>query len=266
MRLRGAGYADRYLKIMNKNKKWLSYNNLAWTELIISSPEEYREEYEILCRAIIDHSDFKPETLLHLGCGAGIYDHTFKKYFNVTGVDISNGMLKIARKLNPEVKYIHGDMQDIRLKSRFDAVAIPDSIGYMTTVKDLRKAINTAYKHLNTGGILLIVAHMRDNFKENNFVYTGSNKDIKITIFENNFITKKTNYEATIVYLIRRKKKLEIYIDKHAIGLFNSTTWNKLLKEKNFSIKKINAENIYDRFMLQDGDYPQIMFICKKLK
>ena len=175
-------------------------------------------------------------------------------------------MLKIAKKLNPEVKYIHGDMREIRLKLRFDAVAIPDSIGYMTTVKDLYKAINTAYRHLNAGGILLIVAHMRDNFKENNFVYTGSKKDIKITIFENNCITNKTNFEATFVYLIRRKNKLEIYTDKHTIGLFNLTTWKKLFKEKGFSLKKINAENTYDRFMLKDVDYPQVMFICRKIR
>ncbi len=251
---------------MKRINKWLSYNDLAWTELIISSPEEYRQESETLCKAIIDHSKSMPETLLHLGCGAGIYDYTFKNYFNVTGVDISNSMLEIARKLNPDVKYIHGDMREIRLKSRFDAVAIPDSIGYMTTVKDLLKAINVAYNHLNIGGILLIVAHMRENFMENNFVYTGSKNNTKITIFENNYITNKTDYEATILYLIRRNKQLETYIDKHTIGLFNSIIWNKLLKEKGFNIKKVRVANIYERFMLQNGNYPQIMLICRKLR
>ena len=251
---------------MNKANKWLSYTDLAWTELIISSPEEYREETKSFCKAIINNSKNKPQTLLHLGCGAGINDYTFKKHFKVTGIDISNEMLKIARKLNPEVKYIHGDMREIRLKLRFDAVAIPDSIGYMTTERDLRRAINTAYRHLNTGGILLIVVSIRDNFKENNFIYTGSKKDIEITVFENNCITSKTNYEATLVYLVRRKNKLEIYTDKHTIGLFNLLTWEKLLKGKGFSLKKINVENIYDRFMLKDGDYPQMMFICRKIK
>ncbi len=175
-------------------------------------------------------------------------------------------MLKAARHLNEDVKYIYGDMRDINLKSKFDIVAIPDSIGYMTSVKDLRKTINTAYSHLNMDGILLIVAHMRENFKENNFVYTGSKNNIDITIFENNFITNKTNYEATIIYLIRCKKKLKIFTDVHTLGLFHSTIWDTLLKKTGFSIKKFNAENIYDHFIFKDGEYPQIMFICKKLK
>lgn len=251
---------------MNKRVKWAAYNDLAWTELIVSSPEEYREETELYCKIMINHSKTKPKTVLHLGCGAGINDYTFKKHFKVTGVDISNEMLKIARELNPEVKYINGDMREIKLRTRFDAVTIPDSIGYMTNLKDLSKAINTAYLHLNNGGILLIVAHIRDNFRENNFVYTGKKKDINITIFENNYITNKTTYEATLVYLIRRKKQLDIYTDKHTIGLFSLTSWNRILKENCFSIKKINSENTYERFMLRDGDYPQVMFICRKTK
>ena len=251
---------------MKRNRKWLSYNALAWTESIISSPKKYREESELFCKTIINSSKTKPKTLLHLGCGAGIYDYTFKKHFKVTGIDISKKMLKLARQINPGIKYIEGDMRKIKLKSQFDAVIIPDSIGYMTTIKDLRKAINTAYWHLNTGGILMIVAHIRDNFKENNFIYTGSKKDIKITIFENNYITNKQNYEATIIYLIRRKNKLKIYTDKHTIGLFNLDTWNKLLKERGFNTKKIKAKNTYDRFMLKDGAYPRVVFICRKIK
>ncbi len=251
---------------MNKKNKWISYNNLAWTELLISSPNDYRKETELYCKIIMDNSKLKPKTLLHMGCGAGIYDHTFKKHFNVTGIDISSGMLKIARKNNPKVKYILGDMRNIKLDNKFDAVIIPDSIGYMTTVRDLNKTINTAYRYLHIGGVLLIVTHLRDSFNENNFVYTGNNKIKNITIFENNHIINKSNYEATIIYLIRHKNNLKIYTDIHTIGLFTLDTWKKLLKEIGFNIKIVKAENIYERFLLNDGDYPQQIFICKKSK
>jgi len=249
---------------MKKNNTYISYDDLAWTEVIITSPKEYEKEVKPLCKAILDNSKTKPSTLLHLGCGAGGYDYTFKKYFKVTGVDISKSMLKVAKQLNKDVKYIHGDMRNINLKSKFDVVAIPDSLGYMTTIQDLRKTINNACNHLNIDGILLLVAHMRDNFKENNFVYTGKSKDIEITIFENNFITGKNSYEATIIYLIRRKRKLKTYIDTHTIGLFDLKTWQDLLKEKDLKINKINLNNIYERYMLKDGEYPQVIFICKK--
>ena len=249
---------------MNKNKKWLSYNDLAWTELIITSPEACCEETELYSEIIINNSTTKPEKLLHLGCGAGMNDFTFKKHFAVTGVDLTSPMLEIARKLNPEVKYTPGDMRNIRLKDKYDAVTIPDSIAYMTTESDLQKTLQTAYYHLNPGGVCLIVVHIRDTFKENNFVYSGKQGDIHVTVFENNYISGETNYEATIVYLIRRQNKLEIFTDTHTLGLFDMQLWKNLFRRTGFRLKQQKAADTYDRFIVGEGDYPQYIFIGKK--
>ncbi|MFC1972548.1 class I SAM-dependent methyltransferase [Chloroflexota bacterium] len=113
---------------MKHRTKWRAYSELAWTEPIIAPPEEYTEETEQYSKAIKEHSKIEVRTLFHLGCGAGGNDYTFKKHYNVTGVDISENMLEIARRLNPEVVYYHGDMRTIELGECFDAVAVPDSI------------------------------------------------------------------------------------------------------------------------------------------
>jgi len=249
-----------------KKIKWKAYNDLAWTELILSSPEDYIEETELYCKALIDHSKIKINTLLHLGCGAGINDYTFKNRFKVTGVDISKGMLKVARNLNPDVTYLLGDMRTIRIFELYDAVAIPDSIGYMVTFEDLKKTILTAYNHLKPGGVLLIVAHLREDFKANNFVYSGSKGEINITLFENNHIldTTKERYAAVLVYLIRCKGSLKIYHECHTIGLFSSETWVKLLRNIGFGIKQIKINDLYDRFIMGADEYSQTMFVCRK--
>ena len=242
------------------------YSDLAWTEHIIAPPEDYVEETELFSKIIKEHSKIEARTLLHLGCGAGGNDHTFKKHFEVTGVDISEEMLEIARKLNPEVTYLNGDMRTIRLKESFEAVAIPDSIGHMTTVRDLRKAILTAYRYLKPGGVLLIVTLISEEFRENNFVYTGSRGDVEVTIFENNYAPHPggTTYEATGVYLIRRKGKLEIHSDTDTIGLFKLSTWLDLLKDTGFEVKQMKLEHSYDRFLVGEGEYPLEMFVCCK--
>ena len=249
-----------------KKSKWRTYSDFAWTEHIIAPPEEYVEETELFNKIIKEHSRIEARTLLHLGCGAGGNDYTFKRHFKATGVDISEGMLEIARKLNPEVTYLYGDMRTIRLKECFDAVAIPDSIGHMTTVRDLRKAILTAHRHLKPGGVLLIVTHISEEFKENNFVYTGSKGGVEITLFENNYVPDPagTTYEATIVFLIRRKGKLEIHSDTDTIGLFKLSTWLGLLKEIGLEVKQKKLEHSYDRFLVGEGEYPLLMFVCSK--
>ena len=249
-----------------KKTKWRTYSDFAWTEHIIAPPEMYVEETNLFSKIIKEHSEIKASTLLHLGCGAGGNDYTFKRHFKVTGLDISENMLEIAGNLNPEVLYLNGDMRTIRLNECFDAVAIPDSIGHMTTVDDLHKVILTAYKHLRSGGVLLIVAHISEEFKENNFVYTGSKGEVEITLFENNYVPDPagTTYEATFVFLIRRNGKLEIHSATDTIGLFKLSTWLDLLKEIGLEVKQMKLAHSYDRFLIREGEYPLLMFVCNK--
>jgi SAM-dependent methyltransferase len=247
--------------------EWLAYNELAWTETILAPPDEYEETTEPLINAIREHSVNEVETLLHLGCGAGGNDYIFRRYYQVTGIDISEKMLEIARELNPEAVYYHGDMRTIELGELFDVVVAPESIDYMKTEDELYSAIMTAQKHLKPGGLFLVVANIAERFSQNNFVYTGSRDDIEITLFENNYIPPYpgTTYEATLVYLIRRNGKLEIYTDHHVLGLFKLETWLDLLKKAGFDTnKQISMDHAYDRFMVGEGKYPRSMFVCRK--
>ena len=123
---------------------WMAYNKLAWTDDILAPPETYEEETLIYVEAIKSRISVQNVTMLHLGCGAGGHDFHFKKHFSVTGADISEGMLALAKKRNPEVTYVKGDMRTIDLNRKFDVVVIPDSIMYMTTLEDLKKTIMNA--------------------------------------------------------------------------------------------------------------------------
>ena len=229
-------------------------------------PDEYAEDTELFEKLIRNNSKIEVKTLLHLGCGAGNNDYTFKRHFKVTGVDISEDMLEIAKNYNPEVNYICADIREIKLKECFDAVAIPDCISYMKTKSYLRKLINGACRLLKPGGVLLIVAHTSEEFMENDFVYTGCKGDIEITIFENNYIldSARTAYEATFIYLIRRAGELQMHIDRHTLGIFKEMTWLSLLENVGLTINQMKMEHTYDRFILGEGEYPLSMFICCK--
>lgn len=246
--------------------QWKSYNELAWTESILTPPGSCADEVEAYCRVVKENAVAPVKSLLHLGCGAGVFDFTFKKHFEVTGVDLSPGTLEEARKLNPEVTYLEGDMRSFELQETFDCVAIPDSIGYMTTVEDLENALRTAGKHLRPGGILLIVAHTGEEFRENNFAYSGSRGEIDITVFENNFIPdpEGTTYEATIVYLIRTRGRLETAVESHTLGVFKLAVWRRLLGELDFRVAELRMDHLYDDFLLGAGEYRMTMFVCGK--
>jgi hypothetical protein len=58
---------------------------------------------------------------------------------------------------------------------------------------------------------------------------------------------------------------LEIYNDRHILGLFKLETWLNLLKKAGFdTIHQISMDHAYDSFIVGEGKYPRSMFVCSK--
>jgi hypothetical protein len=152
------------------------------------------------------------------------------------------------------------------LDRQFDAVAIPDSIDYMASAEDLKQAIQTAMMHLKAGGVLLVVAKTEEIFQNNNFAYSGEKDGIHITLFENNFINPfhPNTYEATLVYLIRQKGELTIHTEQQVLGLFSQAIWDEVFKNAGITMRKTSLNRIYDRVLLNDGEYPLAIFTGRK--
>jgi len=131
------------------------YTDLAdgWT--LLSPVEEYVEEAALFEAALLDHASTRPRTLLELGAGGGNNVFYLKADFEMTLVDLAEGMLRQSRKINPELLHHQGDMRDVRSGEQFDAVFIHDAIDYMTTRDDLERAMTTAYAHCRAGGVAL---------------------------------------------------------------------------------------------------------------
>lgn len=240
---------------------WIVYNELAWVDQVLGVVEDYAEEAQIYIDALKKYFSGKKPDMLHLGCGAGGHDFHFKKHFTVTGVDLSGGMLEIARKINPEINYLQGDMRIVELGRKFDIVIIPDSIAYMTTIEDLIAALQNCVKHLKEGGVLLVVIHTREEFSNNNFAYTGEKDGVHVTVLENNHIISESSYEAGIFYLIRRDGKREIFHEVHTLGLFPYEKWQEIFQECGLKMAEQNLDHLYDPYLLNEGEYKLKMLI-----
>lgn len=214
------------------------YNDLSWTWPIISPPSDYVEEADKTHRMLAKHAKMEVKTLLNLGCGGGHDDFGLKRYFEITGVDLSPAMLGLARKLNPEVTYIEGDMRTIRLNKTFDAVHLGDAVNYMLTPDDLRAAFQTSYDHLKPGGAMItFVEQTPEGFVQNKTTVTGHSKgDVEIIFIENYYDPdpRDTTYEGTFAYFIRKGGKQQVEFDNHICGIFSLEIWINLMAEAGF--------------------------------
>lgn len=234
------------------------YKDLAWLWPLWEDLEIYKKESNRIVKLIIKHSKIKTRTLLDIGCGGGKNASHLKKHFQVTGIDISKQMLRNARKLNPECKFITADMRNFDLKQKFDSVFINDAHNYMTTQADLLRVFKMAYKHLKPGGVMVVHPDQtKSTFKQNStHIWRSKRGDMDITFIENNYDPnpKDNTFESTFVFLIRKKSKLRIEHDFHVGGLFKLTVWTKLLKQAGFKA--------YEE---KDGGTPGVpTFICFK--
>jgi len=135
----GKGYADSYdLFYADKN---------------------YEAECDMIEEVFKKYGDGPIKTILDLGCGTG--NHAIplaKRGYEVTGIDISPDMLKIAKKkvsnlqpstFNFQPILLQGDIRSLDLGKKFDAVLMMFAVlGYQTSNENVLSALRTVQRHL----------------------------------------------------------------------------------------------------------------------
>lgn len=108
--------------IANEREKWISKNKYYYDNLI-----------DFLKFNIPENS-----SIIEIGCGTG----NLLKNLNpsrAVGLDISSGMIGLAKVNNPEYAFYVMNAEDISLDEKFDFIIISDTIGYF---KDVQKVFN----------------------------------------------------------------------------------------------------------------------------
>ncbi len=145
---------------MTENQKITieSYNNVA--EVYAqkhASLTNYNESYDEFASYIPENGE-----ILDLACGPAqisLYLANKISGLHITGVDLSSGMLKEARKNNPDGNFFEASIIDFDGKKNtghlFDAVVLGFGIPYLST-EETRKCILNVWNNLNDGGVFYL--------------------------------------------------------------------------------------------------------------
>lgn len=219
------------------------YTELADWWPVLSVPEDYAEEAAFYRRAILDACPFTPVTMLELGSGGGNNASHLKEHFQMTLVDLSAGMLKVSKRLNPECEHLQGDMRTIRLGREFDTVFIHDAICYMRTKEDLFQAIETAYLHCRPGGVALFAPDCtRETFKPStgHGGHDRGERGLRYLDWTLDPDESDTTYVSYMVYLLREgAEEVRCVIDRHECGLFSHDDWLQVVTRVGFQAQSL---------------------------
>lgn len=234
------------------------YTDLAWLWSLWGDPAE---EYATYDHHVIDlmerHAQRPVDSLLNIDCGGGKNAFNLKARYAVTGLDLSPAMLVQAQSLNPDCRFLQGDMRTFALDERFDAVLMDDAISYMHCLDDLRAAFARAHAHLQPGGVMVVTPDVtRESFQQNRTQATTVSREAEglDVVFVENVYDPDPNdehYETTVVYLIRQHGQLRIETDRWTLGLFAIGTWRQVLRETGFELHEAPftlAEDSYTVF------------------
>ena len=107
----------------------------------------------------------KHAKLLELACGTGIQSILFKQAgFDVTGLDLSEDMLDLARKraksAHLSIPFVQGNMLDLSQAGKYDLVTCySDSICYMADEVEVGDVFKQVYDCLNEDGVFIFDVH-----------------------------------------------------------------------------------------------------------
>jgi SAM-dependent methyltransferase len=177
--------------------------------------------------------------VLELGSGGGHNAFHLKTGFAMTLVDLSERMLEMSRKLNPECDQRRGDMRTVRLGRSFDAVFVHDAVDYMVSEADLRQVIETAFLHCRPGGVAVFVPdHLRETFEEytEHGGYNGADGRAARYLEWDWDPDPADTWALTEYSLLLRDTDGSVHAvnETHRVGLFSREDWLRLLAEAGF--------------------------------
>jgi 2-polyprenyl-3-methyl-5-hydroxy-6-metoxy-1,4-benzoquinol methylase len=133
-------YSDVFCKV---------YNELGWNYY----PEIFGEQLLTWLRRM----DFHPESSLDLGCGTGVLREILQgSGIQAAGMDLSEGMIAIARQRNTQIEYAVADMITFRPERQFQLVTCTgDALNHIGDPEDLLQIFRNIQSYTQPGGYFI---------------------------------------------------------------------------------------------------------------
>ncbi|PKL59489.1 MAG: ubiquinone biosynthesis protein UbiE [Methanomicrobiales archaeon HGW-Methanomicrobiales-4] len=113
-----------------------------------------RQYYDHIAEAVMNQIGTGGE-LLDIGCGTGLFIRRFLKHGgNVTGIDISSGMIRRATPIFPTVRFVVGTAEELPFEEgSFDSISSLLAFSYLTKPE---KTLADCLRVLKPGGRLAV--------------------------------------------------------------------------------------------------------------
>ena len=189
---------------------------------------KHSSKYIELISNVIENYNLKIHSVLDVACGTGILaSELYSRNFEVSGIDISEDMINVARENTRGIDFQVSDMSEFKFDKKFQMITCAfDSINYLTCDAKMEKTLKNIFLHLDDNGVFIFDINTPTLYEERHFGVIDRDFDE-----------------------IKFKQILE-YDKEHKIG---KTIFDFGNNESETHIQKAYSADEMDKFLLESG-------------
>lgn len=189
---------------------------------LIHAGKPYADEAATVHAHIQAHLRSGGNALLDMACGTGNHAAHLREHYRVDGLDLDEGLLRIARERNPDATFHQGDMTEFDLGRRFDAlVCLFSAIGYVRTEDALRRTIANFARHLQPGGVAVVEPWLSPEAFRPGMPRLDVAESSELKVARMGRADWESDLSVIVfVYMVGRPGGIEHWEDRHLLGLF----------------------------------------------
>ncbi|MGH7496004.1 MAG: class I SAM-dependent methyltransferase [bacterium] len=235
---------------MNQKKSQnLMYGELAPYYDIIYQWKNYQAECRKLHRLITKYKKSPGKRLLDVACGTGEHLKYLREHYDVTGLDFSPAMLKLARRKLPDLTFVRGNMLSFHLRTKFDLMlCLFSAIAHLQNYSNLHQALRNFSSHLVSGGVLLIEPFVSKEKFMTGMIHSLTQSAGGVTVTRMNASRRRGNLAILdFHFLVGTRQGVRYYKDLHILGLFDPKRFVQMLEQEGFHARFLKNGLMKDR-------------------
>lgn len=189
---------------------------------LVYAGKPYADEAAAVHARIQAHLRSGGNALLDVGCGSGGHLAHLRAHYRAEGLDLDDGLLRIARDRYPDVVFHQGEMESFDLRRRFDAViCLFSAIGYVRTEEALRRTLANFARHLRPGGVAVVEPWLTPDVFTPGRLHLSANEtpELKVARIARGGLEDGLSV-LEFSFLVGRPEGVEHWEERHLLGLF----------------------------------------------